>query len=266
MGGFITTYLFGSYLAKRDLLLINQEKLADFITYGAIGVLAGGRIGYVLFYKPALLVSFSGSFPFWGPLEVHKGGMASHGGILGVMFACWLFARREKIPWQHVLDLAALGAGFAFFYGRIANFINGELYGRAAEGVSWAVKFPAELLNTKISNTAVMEKLGPAVEALGKPKEEWLKWVSDWPSYQRQMQDMIYQLVEATQKGNDVVAKAMGPALTPRYPSQLIQAGLEFSFAINASCTLAWADTAINKAKNTIVVFIMFCPLIKTAN
>src|SRR5690606_2859466 len=105
------------------------------------GTLIGGRLGYCLFYKPELLISFSSGFPFWGVLEVHKGGMASHGGILGIMVACWLFARREKIPTLHAIDVAAFGGQWGVIYGRIANFINGELYGReASEGFKWAVK------------------------------------------------------------------------------------------------------------------------------
>ena len=105
----------------------------------------GGRLGYVLLYQPSLLTDISSSPPWWGVLALHEGGMASHGGMVGVIVAAILFARREKIPWLHATDLLALAAPAGLFCGRIANFINGELWGRAAD-VPWAMVFPRDEL------------------------------------------------------------------------------------------------------------------------
>jgi phosphatidylglycerol:prolipoprotein diacylglycerol transferase len=241
LAGFVTCYLAADYLAKRNLILIPREKVSDFITFGALGTLIGGRLGYVLFYKPELITSISANFPFWGALEVHKGGMASHGGIIGIMLACWWFARKEKISVQHVIDIAAFGGAIAVFYGRIANYINGELYGRVApDGTSWAVKFPTEILTWGPSETEKMKSLGPAVVGLGQTTlAEWSSWISDWPMHRRSIEDAVYALVEATHQGNEAVLSAIGPALSLRYPSQLIQAGLE-GFLVAVILLVVW--------------------------
>jgi phosphatidylglycerol:prolipoprotein diacylglycerol transferase len=101
-----------------------------------LGVILGGRIGYVLFYQSEL---------YWDdPLEAFKlwhGGMAFHGGILGVIIAMLIFCRVQKIPFLRLSDMLACATPIGLFFGRIANFINGELFGRAS-GDWWAVNFP----------------------------------------------------------------------------------------------------------------------------
>ncbi|WP_137389727.1 prolipoprotein diacylglyceryl transferase [Rhodoligotrophos defluvii] len=108
----------------------------DMFLWAALGVILGGRIGYVLFYD----------FPLFAndPLEAVKlwhGGMSFHGGFLGVITAVLLFGWRRKVSGFTMLDLAAAGVPIGLFLGRIANFINGELYGRVTD-VSWGVVFP----------------------------------------------------------------------------------------------------------------------------
>ena len=108
----------------------------DLIVWVAFGVILGGRLGYVLFYDFALYVE--------EPLEALKlwrGGMSFHGGLLGAALALALFARSRKLPVLPTFDLAAAVTPIGLFFGRIANFINGELYGRATD-VWWGMVFP----------------------------------------------------------------------------------------------------------------------------
>ena len=231
--GFFIAYLTVYFMAKKGTIKISPESAGDFITYMAIGTLAGGRIGYCLFYGPHLFWTFGDSFPFWGVLEVHKGGMASHGGILGVMIASWLFARREKVKPLHILDLTVFGGSIGIFFGRIANFINGELYGReVTEPISWAVKFPQEIYTWGINQKDKLAELSNVVDKLpGASKvqsSQWLDWVSQYSGYaQQQMAIAKDQIILATQNQNPEVIAALQSVLTPRYPSQLIQALLE---------------------------------------
>ncbi len=93
--------------------------------------------------------------------------MASHGGILGVLLVAWIYGRVMKIPWLHGLDVTTLGASLGFFFGRIANFINGELYGREAPaGLAWAVKFPQEMGLWAQKDQSRLSSLSGTVEAL----------------------------------------------------------------------------------------------------
>ena len=108
----------------------------DLIVWMVLGIVIGGRLGYVMFYKPAYYLA--------NPLEVAfvwQGGMAFHGGLLGVMVATVLFARRRKLALFTLADLIACAAPIGLFFGRLANFINGELWGRVSD-VAWAVVFP----------------------------------------------------------------------------------------------------------------------------
>ncbi len=111
-------------------------ELDDFLLWAAVGIIAGGRIGYALFYKPATY--FADPLAF---LRIWEGGMSFHGGMAGTIIAMVLFARRRGIPALSLFDVIAASATFGLFFGRIANFINAELYGRVSD-VPWAVKFP----------------------------------------------------------------------------------------------------------------------------
>ncbi|WP_029031753.1 prolipoprotein diacylglyceryl transferase [Salinarimonas rosea] len=109
----------------------------DLVVWVAIGLILGGRLGYVLFYDLGTYLA--------NPLEilaVWRGGMAFHGGLLGALVAMLLFARARGLPVLPIFDVVAVVAPIGLFFGRIANFINGELWGRPAPDVSWAVVFP----------------------------------------------------------------------------------------------------------------------------
>ena len=125
-----------AYCKKR--LIKDQHILSlfdDFITYLIIGVILGGRIGYVLFYN--LKYYLENPFEI---LMVWNGGMSFHGGLIGVVFATQLFSNKHKVNQFVFLDLVALSAPIGIFFGRIANFINSELIGKATN-LPWSVQF-----------------------------------------------------------------------------------------------------------------------------
>jgi phosphatidylglycerol---prolipoprotein diacylglyceryl transferase len=115
-----------------------RRDVEDLLFYGVLGVVIGGRLGYVLFYKPGYYAA--------NPLEIFavwKGGMAFHGGLLGVLAAMAWFARTKGRPFLNVTDLIAPCVPTGLASGRIGNFINGELWGRAADpSLPWAMRFP----------------------------------------------------------------------------------------------------------------------------
>ncbi len=116
--------------------LLSPVKIDDFLLWAALGVILGGRLGYVLFYKPL----FYAAHPL-AILTLWEGGMSFHGGLLGVVAAILLFAWRNKVDPLMLADLVAIVTPIGLFFGRLANFINGELWGRASD-VPWAMIFP----------------------------------------------------------------------------------------------------------------------------
>ena len=123
-------------IAHRSWSGWTQKMLDDVLFYGVLGVVLGGRLGYVLFYKP-------GDY-FAHPLDIFKvwqGGMSFHGGFLGVLVAMMLFAHRHKLRWLAVTDFIAPLVPLGLAAGRLGNFINGELWGRPT-GLPWGMIFP----------------------------------------------------------------------------------------------------------------------------
>ena len=116
--------------------ILSPEKIDDFLLWAALGVILGGRLGYVLFYKPSFYLEHPLS-----ALTLWEGGMSFHGGLLGVITAIIAYALRNKTCPFMLSDLVAIVAPIGLFFGRIANFINGELWGRPAD-VPWAMIFP----------------------------------------------------------------------------------------------------------------------------
>ncbi len=245
LAGFVISYLLIRYLAARGRSPLRVHQVEDFVFIVAVGTMLGGRLGYSLFYSPSLLWEWGGSFPYWGFLRVWEGGMASHGGIIGISLACLFYAWWRKVPFLHNLDLVVVGGSLGVFFGRIANFINGELYGRAApEGFRWAVKFPQEMY-TWLSDRASLlklEALAPAAEQMGRiqlrsgqwvevTQESWVTWVRglyrDGSGTVHVLRGGIDQMIAAIQAGNEQITHLVAPHLVARYPSQLIQALLE---------------------------------------
>lgn len=245
--GFLGGYLLLKRFAERKLWVLEPEKTADFIAAAALfGVFIGGRLGYVLFYMHGGIIQASQIsassisaweyLAFWNffefnslwwkeitanpvsILKVWEGGMASHGGILGLVIFTYFYARKHKVSWTGLGDGLCVVAPIGLMCGRIANFINGELYGRVADGVMWAVKFPLALVDPKAPEA---QNFNQAVYAAGEvypPLKEALAEPSD--------QNPYLLLAEANRE-SDAVNRAIEPFLEPRHPSQLYEAFLE---------------------------------------
>ncbi len=128
-------YWYLSKLIKGPGAPLSQNHADDLILYITLGVILGGRLGYILFYKPDILANPLDIFKVW------QGGMSLHGGTLGVLFALWLFQRKNGLNYLRLCDYIALCVPFGTFLVRMANFSNGELWGRATD-VSWGMVFP----------------------------------------------------------------------------------------------------------------------------
>jgi len=134
---YIFGILIGWILSKRILISDAnlKEKFDDYITFVIIGIVVGGRLGYVLFYNFEYYYSnFIEIFKIW------QGGMSFHGGLIGLIIVSFWFAKKNNQDPFEYLDIVSIAAPIGIFFGRIANFINSELYGLAAN-VPWAVKF-----------------------------------------------------------------------------------------------------------------------------
>lgn len=142
-------YIVGIILAWRYMrsLVLNDRlwnggrrptpvELDDFVLWGTLGIILGGRLGYVLFYNPGYYLSNPGE-----ALAIWSGGMSFHGGFAGTVIAMILFAWRRGLPVWTLFDLAGCAAPIGLFFGRVANFINAELWGRPTD-VPWAMVFP----------------------------------------------------------------------------------------------------------------------------
>ncbi|MDP3070085.1 MAG: prolipoprotein diacylglyceryl transferase [Opitutaceae bacterium] len=123
--------------------------ISDLITVLIVGVLVGGRLGYFLLYEPGSLISDPLSF-----FVIWQGGMASHGGFVGVGLALWWWVRKQKTSFLSAGDLVVTTVPAGFLFGRLANFINGELVGKASN-VAWAVIFPHNEIDRALGQAAV---------------------------------------------------------------------------------------------------------------
>jgi len=195
---FLCSYLLFRVLAKRGYADLSVAKVGDFITGAALfGVIIGGRLGYVFFYAPEMLRE---------PvliLQVWKGGMSSHGGILGLLAFTFYYAWRHKISWTNLGDNLVVTAPIGLFFGRCANFINGELYGRATN-VSWAMQFPKEL-----------------TENVGETERAIIACTKVDPSLNSS------DAIVAAVRHQPQVKEILRGILTPRHPSQLYEAFFE---------------------------------------
>ncbi len=142
--GFVVVYFMVSKHPKFKTLGKTKDDAMDLLTYGFIGVLAGGRLGYVLFYNLSYYLQNPQKI-----LVIWEGGMSFHGGLIGTIIGIILFARNRKIPMLTMLDIVALPAPWGLFFGRMGNFINGELWGKPTDG-SWGVRFKEPVANSNV--------------------------------------------------------------------------------------------------------------------
>ena len=143
IGGIVLGWIYARALIKNDRLWnatspISLPQIDDFILWVTIGIIIGGRTGYVLFYNPAFFVQHPAEI-----FELWKGGMSFHGGFLGCVVAVIVFSRRNGLPILSLGDIVTAVGPIGLFLGRLANFINSELWGRPADAsVPWAMIFP----------------------------------------------------------------------------------------------------------------------------
>ncbi len=139
--GLLSAWYLGVSRAKKPGSIWTPDEISDFIFYGFLGVVLGGRFGYVLFYQFPLFLD--------NPLylfKIYEGGMSFHGGLIGVVLSFWWFARKTKKPMWALADFIAPMVPIGLGAGRLGNFINAELYGRTTDLAStpWAVNFPQD--------------------------------------------------------------------------------------------------------------------------
>ncbi|HWZ70671.1 MAG TPA: prolipoprotein diacylglyceryl transferase [Casimicrobiaceae bacterium] len=149
--GFIQLVILGKFRARQNLLTgWHPRDVDDMLFYGVFGTILGGRLGYVLFYKPLYYFAHPAEV-----LAIWQGGMSFHGGFLGVLIALWLFARNRNKRWLEVTDFVAPLIPLGLAAGRLGNFINGELWGRVTSPTApWAVYFPQAAAEDKAWITA----------------------------------------------------------------------------------------------------------------
>jgi phosphatidylglycerol---prolipoprotein diacylglyceryl transferase len=185
-------------LAQRGYADLPLHKVGDFVVGAALfGVLLGGRLGYVFFYKPHMLRE-----PL-SILRVWEGGMASHGGMIGILLFTFYYAYRHKLSWTNLGDNLVVGAPIGLLFGRCANFINGELYGRATN-VTWAMQFPKELFE---NNDQADRAIGACLRI--DPSLTTPEGIVDAVHRQPHVKEILRAI------------------LTPRHPSQLYEAFFE---------------------------------------
>jgi phosphatidylglycerol:prolipoprotein diacylglycerol transferase len=193
--GLVLGWRYCLMLADRAPRLITRRDIDDFLVWATLGVVIGGRIGFVLFYNLHYYVDH--------PLQMFElwhGGMSFHGGAIGVTIAIILFARARRIGIFALSDIVIEAVPIGLFFGRLANFINDELWGRATT-MWWGMQFPSELLtDPKMAATAVdgAVKIDPRLTTA--------------------------DAVVAAYRDNPQIRTMLAQILTPRHPSQLYEA------------------------------------------
>lgn len=212
MAGFLIGWAILRWLARSGRTKLSADQVGDLLTWLVVGVIVGGRVGHVLLYEPALLLQFGGSFPWWGLLEIHKGGMSSHGGMVGVLVAAMLFARRSRVSVLHVFDLAAFAAPPGLMLGRLANWVNGELPGlplpasMQAAPPWWSVKYPDEVFSPTF-DISRLDSLSTLVDT--------------------SMVPLPNAVFNACMAGRTEVITRLEPMLTARWPLNFAQAATD---------------------------------------
>ena len=199
--------------AREQRVPLEPARVQDFATWVGVGMMVGGRLGYCTFYEPSLWTEFT---PMWGVLKVWEGGMASHGGIAGLAAGAFGYAYKSKTNPLVLGDCVAATAPIGVICGRIANFINGELWGKKTDG-SWGVIFPEDTLNT-IQDA----RLQIGSQAYLTINERWQQFVSSHPDQAENTINGPLRFADTLVRGSDLYREfylAMGD---PRYPNQIL--------------------------------------------
>ncbi|KHL25173.1 diacylglyceryl transferase [Croceibacterium mercuriale] len=147
LGGILLAYWQVSKMVRAPGSPMAQRHVDDLFFWCTLGIILGGRLGYAAFYQPALFTSWDSTETVpWALLRLWDGGMSFHGGLIGTTLAMAWVACRGGVSFIRVTDYVSVVVGFGMLFGRLANFINGELWGRPTDGVPWAMIFPRDPL------------------------------------------------------------------------------------------------------------------------
>lgn len=233
--GFVLAFVVLYTLARKGKILVPAHRVLDLMLLVVLGTLLGGRIGYILFYETTPWSQRLASF-----YKVWEGGMASHGGMVGIILACIIASRGFKARYQqpdgsiiteregqapalHIMDLMALTAPIGLFVGRLANFVNGELLGKivapAGEpGPWWAVKFPQELLGWQAPGLVDVKSHTPPLSA------DQLRQLDALVMSVKQPSESWHEGLKYVVSHAGKYAQQLEPLVSSRHPSQIYQA------------------------------------------
>ncbi len=255
LAGFIVGWWLLKKMAQRELFPMPPDKVSDFVSFAAfLGVFLGGRLGYVLFY---MLPSDAGRTQIAeDPLcifRVTDGGMASHGGILGLTIFAWFYARKHKISWTALGDGLVCVAPLGVFFGRIANFINGELFGHVAKSShSWLVKFPGAAFNLQCQESQNYHAIMAAA-------------IQSAPNESKTLLEQAYRTGEGGQaaltaaiRTSNNVKEAVEPFLLARHPSQIYEGLLEGLLLFILLTTLKFRIPKLSSGTLTGLFFLLY--------
>lgn len=230
--GFFTAWLMFRWMAKSKNSDLRLESAGDLVFACILGVLLGGRLGYGLFYDPSMFITFTPTFPWWEAVSIHHGGMSSHGGIVGVLITFIVWGRKNNVSVLHLFDMGSICTTPGLLYGRLANFINGELWGNPLPNEAqidppwWSIKYPSEITDVwLVSPTQYTEQIS-TVDTLQATVAGGTSFYSN----------VVAQMVA----GNNEVIQTVQPVLTAWYPSQLFQATAEGPVLLMALVILWW--------------------------
>jgi phosphatidylglycerol:prolipoprotein diacylglycerol transferase len=230
VAGFVAAFLIIRWFVRMGASELKESQVADFVTICAVGTMVGGRLGYMFLYNFGEMMSNPLSI-----FDVMGGGMSSHGGIAGICIAAWFYARYTKKSWLGFGDSLVVVAPVGVFFGRLANFINGELYGRVTTS-SWAMKFPDELHELEKTSQGMawvfpMEQLRALAEKASTVAPDLLARVNTVASTAQangfDPHRPVANLLIETSRENEGFRAILGEILNPRHPSQLYEAVVE---------------------------------------
>ncbi len=246
--GFAAAFFLIRWFARIGASELKESQVGDFITLCAVlGTMLGGRLGYMLLYNFGELVANPLSF-----FNLLGGGMSSHGGIAGITIVAWFYARRTKTSWTGHGDNLVTVAPLGVFFGRLANFVNGELYGRPTEA-KIAMKFPDELndlertpngLEWKFPTAQLRELAAEAGDAAPGLLAKMDAAAAQAFASGHDAHFALVELVQEASRENSTFRALLGGILTPRHPSQLYEALVEglLLFGILLAVRLKWRN------------------------
>lgn len=249
VAGFFVAFLLLRWFVKLGASELREDQVGDFVTIVALlGTMLGGRLGYMLLYNFGELAANPLSF-----FDFLGGGMSSHGGIAGMCIVAWFYARHQKISWLGLGDNLVVVAPVGVFLGRLANFVNGELFGRVTNH-AWAMKFPSEL-NEVVDSPGggrdwafptpmlreLAEKGNQAVPGL---VDKFDHLVSSATASGQSAHFAVVELITEASRENEAFRAMLGEILTPRHPSQLYEAAVEgvLPFVVLLLIRLKWKN------------------------